>query len=224
MILLPQGHLLLIINPAHLKTAILSMEKFIWWCEKQSKATQEFTFDFLRWVFLSTKKEASDRNWGVTDAHFSFVHTVRTHIYERNWPDDISTLIRDTFLPTLGCAYRQQLKDKEGEERKKKKETVKAKEAKRYTNITFTLWSSVIQQIQSSKVSVVQILQQNIFFLTAYFYVPCVWHNKGQIGCKKEENTCMLFLGSSTPRSERMFEQRTMTEPKKRPRKILSIS
>lgn len=106
----------------------------------------------------------------------------------------------DTFLPTLGCANRQQFK-----EDRKKTQTFKPKEAKQYSNINphFMLFIHLVHLvINTTRVSVVQILQQNIFFLIAYFMFPVFDRVKDKLDTREKKNTWVFFLGSSILRSE----------------------
>lgn len=107
----------------------------------------------------------------------------------------------DTFLSTLGWGYSQWFKGEE--EKEKRKEN-----PRRLGNtviLTYTLCSSCIWQIlviHTTRLYIVHLLQQKIFFLIVYFLflmsdtVNDKWDTRGKT------TTCFLFLGSSTVRSE----------------------
>lgn len=56
--------------------------------------------------------------------------------------------------------------------------------------------------INTTRVSVVQILQQNIFFLIVYFMFPMFDTVKDKLDTRGKKNIWGFFLGSTTLRSE----------------------
>lgn len=87
----------------------------------------------------------------------------------------------------------------------KRKETFKPKEAKQHsnTNLHFMLFIHLVDYvINTTRVSVVQILQQNIFFLIAYFMFHMFDTVKDKLDTRGKKNIYFLFLGSSMLRSE----------------------
>lgn len=89
--------------------------------------------------------------------------------------------------------------------KQKKKENFKSKEAKQYSNINLHLMflthlADLV--IHTTRVSAVQILQQSIFFLIAYFIFPMFDTVKDKLDTRGKKDICFLFLGSSTLRSE----------------------